>query len=62
MSESQNNQNWSKISLRLPDNLFRDFRVALALKNETAQDVLTAAVLEYVKRVELPADTLIGKQ
>ena len=62
MSENQSNQNWSKVYVRLSDNVFRDFRIALALNDETAQDVLTAAVLDYVKRAALPADTLIGKQ
>lgn len=61
MSDNKNNQDWSKISLRLPANIFRDFRLALTLRDETAQDVLARAVQEYIAATPLPSDTLLGK-
>ena len=61
LSDSKSNQNWSKIYVRLSDNIFRDFRVALALTNETAQDVLARAVSEYIASVTLPDDLGVGK-
>lgn len=62
LSNNKDNQRWSKISLRLPENIFRDFRVALALSNDTAQDALYRAVLEYNASVKLPKDLTIGRE
>lgn len=62
MTNSNESQNISKVSLKLPENIFRDFRLALTLRNETAQDVLYRAALEYIKETPLPNDTLLGKQ
>lgn len=59
LSDTRTNQNWSKISLRLPDNIFRDFRVALTLRDATAQDVLYQAVIQYIKDTKLPDDMLL---
>ena len=61
VSDSKNNQDWSKISLRLSANVFRDFRLALTLNDETAQDVLSRAVADYIAKTPLPHDTMLGK-
>lgn len=43
---------------KAPDNIFRDFRVALPLRDATAQDVLYQAVVQYIKDTKLPDDML----
>lgn len=59
MSDNKVNQDSSMIRVRINEQINKSFRVALAINNETMQDVLSRAVLQYIKDTKLPDDLLI---
>lgn len=59
MSDNKVNQDSSMIRVRINEQINKSFRVALAINNETMQDVLSRAVLQYIKDTKLPDDLLV---
>ena len=63
MSNSNDSQDTSvMMRVRVPEKIARDFRIACAVNNETAQDALLSCAIEYIKRTKLPKDLAIGKE
>ena len=60
MSDTNINQGSSMIKCRISDQLNKSFKIALVLNNETIQDVLNRAIMEYVQATVLPTDLLLG--
>ena len=62
LSNSNESQTRSQIRVRLTDAENRDFRIALAVRGETTQDMLYRAIMDYIAATPLPSDTMLGKQ
>lgn len=63
MSNSNDSQDKSVfVKAKISEKIARDFRVALALNNESGQDVLARAVIEYIKTTKMPGDLGVGKE
>lgn len=58
MSNSNDSQTKSRVNVRLSEKEINAFRVACAINNDTAQEVLYRAVIEYVRATKLPNDAL----
>lgn len=48
----------ARIGVRLTERESQAFRVALAINNDTAQDVLYKAVIDYIKKTQAPDNIL----
>ena len=59
MSDTNISQGSSMIKCRISDQLNKSFKIALVLNNETIQDVLNRAIMEYVQATVLPTDLLL---
>lgn len=61
MTNSNDNQEWSRFTLKMKKADAQSFRVALALNDETAQDALYRLALEYCEKTPLPNGLCVGK-
>ena len=63
MSSTNDSQDKSVfVKAKITEKIARDFRVALALNNESGQDVLARAVIDYIKSTKMPSDLSVGKE
>ena len=60
MCDTNISEGSSMIKCRISDQLNKSFKIALVLNNETIQDVLNRAIMEYVQATVLPTDLLLG--
>lgn len=59
MSDTNDSQERSVfIKTRIPEKIARDFRIALAVHDESVQDVINRAIVQYIKDTKLPNDML----
>ena len=60
MTDSNDSQDKTVfIKTRISEKIARDFRIALAVRNESVQDAISKAVLQYIKDTKLPDDMLL---
>ncbi|NMF18583.1 hypothetical protein HF883_10155 [Cloacibacillus porcorum] len=60
MADSNDNQNRSiMLRVRVSEKEAQSLRIAAAVKDDSIQDILHAAVLQYIKDTKLPDDLLI---
>ena len=46
------------LKTRVPENLLQDFRLALAINNETTQDVIQRLISDYIKHTKITPEQL----